>query len=145
MGVPREISAGGVLVRVVRGRPMVAAIRPRGKPAGVWALPKGLVDPGESPAETALREVLEETGVTGRLVQKLGDVKYVYSRGGDRIFKIVSFYLLRAGRGRIGEIDEAMRLEVAEARWLPLEEAPRLLAYRGEREMATLAWERMRS
>jgi len=145
VGVPREISAGGVLVRVVRGRPMVAAIRPRGKPAGVWALPKGLVDPGESPAETALREVLEETGVTGRLVQKLGDVKYVYSRGGDRIFKIVSFYLLRAGRGRIGEIDEAMRLEVAEARWLPLEEAPRLLAYRGEREMATLAWERMRS
>ena len=141
----REISAGGVLVRVVRGRPMLAAIRPQGKPAGVWALPKGLVDPGESPAETAVREVLEETGVGGRLVEKLGDVKYVYSRGGERIFKIVSFYLLRAGRGRIGEIEERMRIEVAEARWLPLEEAPRLLAYRGEREMAARAWERIRA
>ena len=139
----REISAGGVLVRLVRGRPMVAAIRPQGRPAGVWALPKGLVDRGESPAETAVREVLEETGVGGRLVEKLGDVKYVYSRGGERIFKIVSFYLLRAGRGRIGEIEERMRIEVAEARWLPLEEAPRLLAYRGEREMAARAWERM--
>ena len=124
---------------------MLAAIRPQGKKAGVWALPKGLVDPGESPAETAVREVREETGVDGRLVEKLGDVKYVYTRDGERIFKIVSFFLLRAGRGRIGEIDESMRIEVAEARWLPLEEAPRLLAYRGEREMAQLAWEKMRA
>ena len=142
--VAREISAGGVLVRVVRGRPMLAAIRPQGRPPGVWALPKGLVDPGEEPAATAVREVLEETGVHGYLVEKLGDVKYVYSRDGERIFKIVSFYLLRAGRGRIGEIEAPMRIEVAEARWLPLEEAPRLLAYRGEREMAALAWEKMR-
>jgi 8-oxo-dGTP pyrophosphatase MutT (NUDIX family) len=144
-GVAREFSAGGVLVRSVGGRPMLAAIRPQGKKAGVWALPKGLVDPGESPAETAVREVREETGVDGRLVEKLGDVKYVYTRDGERIFKIVSFFLLRAGRGRIGEIDESMRIEVAEARWLPLEEAPRLLAYRGEREMAQLAWEKMRA
>jgi 8-oxo-dGTP pyrophosphatase MutT (NUDIX family) len=143
--VAREFSAGGVLVRSVGGRPMLAAIRPQGKRAGVWALPKGLVDPGESPAETAVREVREETGVDGRLVEKLGDVKYVYTRDGERIFKIVSFYLLRAGRGRIGEIDESMRIEVAEARWLPLEEAPRLLAYRGEREMAALAWEKMQA
>ena len=91
-----------------------------------------------------MREVLEETDVAGRLVEKLGDVKYVYSRGGERIFKIVSFYLLRAGRGRIGEIEESMRIEVAEARWLPLEEAPRLLAYGGEREMAARALERFR-
>jgi 8-oxo-dGTP pyrophosphatase MutT (NUDIX family) len=144
-GVAREFSAGGVLVRSVGGRPMLAAIRPQGKRAGVWALPKGLVDPGESPAETAVREVREETGVDGRLVEKLGDVKYVYTRDGERIFKIVSFFLLRAGRGRIGEIDESMRIEVAEARWLPLEEAPRLLAYRGEREMAALAWEKMQA
>jgi 8-oxo-dGTP pyrophosphatase MutT (NUDIX family) len=134
-----------VLVRNVGGRPMLAAIRPQGKRAGVWALPKGLVDVGESPAETAVREVREETGVDGRLVEKLGDVKYVYTRDGERIFKIVSFYLLHAGRGRIGEIDESMRIEVAEARWLPLEEAPRLLAYRGEREMAALAWEKMQA
>jgi 8-oxo-dGTP pyrophosphatase MutT (NUDIX family) len=139
----REFSAGGVLVRVIRGRPSLAAIRPQGKPEGTWALPKGNLDPGERPEETALREVLEETGVEGRLVEKLGDVKYTYTRrGGVRVFKIVSFYLLRAGRGRIGEIDERMRVEVAEARWLPLDEAPRLLAYGGEREMAVRARDR---
>ena len=131
-------------MRTVRGRTMLAAIRPRGKPEGVWALPKGNIDPGESPAETAVREVREETGVESRLVEKLGDVRYVYTRrGGARIFKVVSFFLLRAGRGRIGEIDESMRIEVAEARWLPLEEAPSLLAYGGEREMAAKALERL--
>ena len=131
-------------MRRTRGRPAVAAIRPRGKAPGTWALPKGNIDPGERPAETALREVLEETGVEGRLVEKLGDVKYTYTRrGGARVFKIVSFYLLRAGRGRLGEIEEAMRVEVAEARWLPLEEAPRLLAYGGERAMAAKALARL--
>ena len=122
---------------------MVAAIRPRGKPEGVWALPKGNLDPGEKPDETALREVYEETGVHGHLVEKLGDVKYTYTRrGGVRVFKIVSFYLLRAGRGRIGDIEESMRIEVAEARWLPLDDAPRLLAYGGEREMVQKARDR---
>ena len=140
----REFSAGGVLVRLVGGRPMVAAIRPQGKPEGVWALPKGKIDAGEDPAETAVREVFEETGVRGSLVQKLGDVKYVYTRRDrERVFKVVSFYLLRAGRGRIGEIEERMRIEVAEARWLPLEEAPRLLAYKGERDMAAEALSRL--
>ncbi len=135
-------------MRTTRGRPMVAVIRPQGRPEGLWALPKGRIDPGESAAEAAVREVHEETGVQGRLVEKLGDVRYVYTASwegakGERIFKVVSFFLLRAGRGRIGEIEDAMRVEVAEARWLPLEEAPRLLAYGGEREMAAKALERI--
>jgi 8-oxo-dGTP pyrophosphatase MutT (NUDIX family) len=142
--VAREFSAGGVLVRTIRGRAMVAAIRPQGKPEGVWALPKGNVDPGETPAETAVREVFEETGVRGSLLEKLGDVKYVYTRrGGERTFKIVSFFLLRAGEGRIDDIEAEMRVEVAEARWLPLDDAPRLLAYTGEREMAVKALDRL--
>jgi 8-oxo-dGTP pyrophosphatase MutT (NUDIX family) len=140
----REFSAGGVLVKTIRGRPMVAAIRPGGK--SVWALPKGNVDAGERPAETAVREVLEETGVHGHVVEKLGDVKYTYTRrGGVRVFKIVSFYLLRAGLGRIGDIEERMRVEVDEARWLPLDEAPQLLAYGGEREMVQRARARFAS
>src|SRR5437773_8900900 len=73
----REFSAGGVVVRTIDGRPHVAVIRPRGKD-GVWALPKGKIDPGESAAETAVREVREETGIEGRLVEKLGDIRYVY-------------------------------------------------------------------
>jgi 8-oxo-dGTP pyrophosphatase MutT (NUDIX family) len=141
--VRREFSAGGVLVRSVRGRPVFAAIRPQGKPEGLWALPKGLIGPGESAQETAVREVLEETGVEGRPLEKLGDVRYVYTWAGERVFKVVSFFLLRAGRGRIGGITDEMRIEVAEARWLPLEDGPRLLAYKGEKEMAQKALERL--
>ena len=137
--MPRELSAGAVVVRRMRGRWWLAAIRPQGKPEGVWALPKGLIDPGEGAAATALREVREETGVEPGEAQRLGDVKYVYSRGGERIFKVVVFYLSRARSGRIDNLDPRMRVEVAEARWLPLDDAPRLLAYRGEREMAERA------
>ena len=126
-------------MRRLRGRWMLAAIRPGGKPAGVWALPKGLVGSGESPEATALREVAEETGVEATSLGKLGDVRYVYTRAGMRIFKVVSFYLLRYRRGRLGDLPPALAFEVAEARWLPLDEAPGLLAYRGEREMAEKA------
>jgi 8-oxo-dGTP pyrophosphatase MutT (NUDIX family) len=135
----REFSAGGVLVRRLRGRWVVAAIRPAGKREGIWALPKGQIGPGDDPAATAVREVEEETGARGRLEQKLGDVRYVFTWDGERIFKVVSFYLLRYTGGRLGELAVEHRHEVAETRWLPLEEAPRLLAYRGEREMAEKA------
>jgi 8-oxo-dGTP pyrophosphatase MutT (NUDIX family) len=137
--VEREFSAGGIIVRRLRGRWWLAAIRPQGKPEGTWALPKGLIDPGETGAETAVREVAEETGLAGRLELKLGDVRYVYARRGVRVFKVVSFFLLRWRGGRIGELPAGMEREVAEARWLPLEEAPLLLAYGGERELAKKA------
>ena len=123
--MPREISSGGVLVRRMRGRWWLAAIRPAGKPPGVWALPKGRVDPGEEAAATAVREVAEETGLAGDLEGKLGDVRYVYTRAGRRIFKVVSFYLLRHRSGRIGEVPAEHRHEVTEVRWLPLADAPR--------------------
>ena len=137
----REFSAGGVLVRRMQGRCWVAAIRPRRDhdQRDVWALPKGLIDPGERGPETAIREAYEETGLRAQLDGKLGDVRYVYTRGGERIFKVVSFFLLRYSSGRIGELPPGMEREVAEARWLPLDDAPRLLSYKGEREMAERA------
>jgi len=135
----REFSAGAVLVRRLSGRWMMAAIRPGGKPAGVWALPKGQIDPGERAEATALREVAEETGVQGRSLGKLGDIRYWFNWQGERVFKVVSFFLVRYERGRLGEIPPEHRHEIAEARWLPLDDAPRLLAYRGEREMAEKA------
>ena len=95
----REFSAGGVLVRRLRGRWWLAAIRPGGRPQGLWALPKGLIGPDESPEDAALREVGEETGLEATPLQKLGDVKYVYTWAGERVFKIVSFFVLRT-RGR---------------------------------------------
>jgi 8-oxo-dGTP diphosphatase len=139
--VRREFSAGVVLVRKMRGRWWFAAVRPQGKREGTWALPKGLVDRGETPAETALREGFEETGVRGRLISKLGDVRYVYTWEGERVFKIVSFFLAHARRGRIGALPPGMEIEVAEARWLQLADGPALLAYKGEREMAAKAVE----
>ncbi|MEX0673297.1 MAG: NUDIX domain-containing protein [Gaiellaceae bacterium] len=135
----REFSAGGVVVRRLRGRWVLAAIRPGGKPEGVWALPKGLIGRGEDPEETARREVEEETGVRARALRKLGDVRYVYTWQGERVFKVVSFYLFRYSGGRLGDLPPALAHEVAEARWLPLEKAPSLLAYGGEREMAERA------
>jgi 8-oxo-dGTP pyrophosphatase MutT (NUDIX family) len=123
----------------MRGRWWFAAVRPQGKRDGVWALPKGLIDEGERPAETALREGFEETGVRSRFAAKLGDVRYVYTWEGERVFKVVSFFLAHALTGRIGELPPGMEREVAEARWLPLDDGPTLLAYKGEREMAATA------
>jgi len=134
-----------VLVRRLRGEWVVAAIRPGGRREGGWALPKGLIDEGEAPADTPVREVAEETGATGRLISKLGDVRYVYTWDGERIFKVVSFFLFRYRSGRLGDIPPEHAHEVAEARWLPLDEAPRLLAYKGEREMAARALDRLGS
>ncbi len=143
LGVRREFSAGGVVVRRLRSRWWLAAIRPAGKPEGTWALPKGLIAPGDSGEATALREVYEETGVEGTSLGKLGDVRYVYTWEGERVFKVVSFFLVRYRRGRIGELPPEHAHEVAEARWLPLDEAPKLLAYKGEREMAEKALSRL--
>jgi 8-oxo-dGTP pyrophosphatase MutT (NUDIX family) len=156
----REISAGGVVVRNKDGEWWMAAIEPpsgpgtrapaKTKPAPtpktkpVFCLPKGLVDPGEKPLEAAVREVREETGITATLVAKLADIKYVYVRSwgdGERVFKIVSFYLLRYESGRIDQIADEMRVEVARAQWIRLEEAAKLLAYRGEKQVARKALE----
>ncbi len=157
----REISAGGVLIRADGEGWQVAVIEPqkeapvkktgtsRGKTSQklLLALPKGLVDPGEKSEATAIREVREETGIAGTPIAKLGDIKYVYVRSwGDRqqVFKVVSFYLLRYASGEIDDIAAEMRIEVKQARWIPLEGAERKLAYRGEKEMVRKAREYLR-
>lgn len=106
----------------------------------VLALPKGHVDPGETPAQAATRELREEAGVEGELVERLGDVRYWYVRGGQRISKVVSFFLFAYGGGDPADHDD----EVLDARWMPLEEACTGLTYPGEREMAARALSRLR-
>lgn len=154
----RETSAGGVVLRKMRGRWYLAVIEPQMdrpkrniKPpktkrtpsdAELIALPKGSVDPGERPEQTALREVREETGVRADIMAKLLDIRYIYVRNwGDRakVSKTVSFYLLLYRSGRLGNIAPAMQVEVQNAFWLPLEEAPGKLSYKGEREVAEKA------
>ncbi|HUJ93744.1 MAG TPA: NUDIX domain-containing protein [Terriglobales bacterium] len=138
---------------------MLAAIEPQrsgpsARPAKrtsqkvLLALPKGLLDPGEEPEQTALREVREETGLNATPIAKLADVKYVYVRSwGDKqkVFKIVSFYLFLYSSGEIDQISREMRIEVKRALWIPLDDAIRKLAYRGERDMARRAQEHLKS
>ncbi len=149
----REISSGGVVLREIDGVWHAALIEPqkeassvttslRKRTRAVLALPKGLVDPGETPQATAVREVREETGLVAEIVAKLADTKYVYVRAwgdGERVFKIVSFYLLRYTSGEIDDVTPAMRIEVKRALWIPLNEASRQLMYSNERKVLRLA------
>lgn len=152
--MPREISAGGVVLRQTSGVWHVALIEPqksepqkeRTKPAKTTrkrsrarlTLPKGLVDAGEKPQAAAVREVQEETGIVAEPVTKLCDNKYVYVRtwgDGARVFKIVSFYLMRYVSGEIDNLASDMRIEVKQALWVPLADAAKQLAYSNERKV----------
>ena len=149
----REISAGGVVVRPTTAGWELAVIEPQKEPSKVTtdkkrahkpvlALPKGLVNRGEKAEETALREVQEETGISSSVVAKITDIKYMYSRtwsDNQRVFKIVSFFLLLYQSGTIDELSPEMRIEVKRALWIPLEGAAARLTYRGEREVSRLA------
>jgi mutator protein MutT len=135
---PREISAGGVVIR----NGDVAVIVPTRRAADgsrVLSLPKGHVDPGETPLQAAEREVREEAGVVAEPVTELGESRYWYRRGGRTIGKSVHFYLFRYRRGNTEDHDD----EVEEARWMPLQDAERDLTYPAEREMVSRAREHL--
>src|SRR3712207_1698769 len=133
-GTSTEVSAGGV---VVRGGDVVVIVPTRRAASGqkVLALPKGHVDPGETPAQAAAREVREEAGVDATLVTELGEVRYWYQRDGRRIPKLVTFFLFDYAGGDVADHDA----EVEEARWVSLDEALATLTYKGEREMVERA------
>ena len=126
MSTEREISYGGVVVRGDEG----IVIVPRGRHR-VLGLPKGGPMDGETPEQTAAREVREETGITARVERRLGQVDYSYRRGGRRIEKTVHFYLCVFEDGDTSDHDH----EVDDARWIPLRDARRRLSYPGERRM----------
>ncbi len=132
METRREISAGGVVYRRRRGRVQVALAARRTRRGDlVWGLPKGEIEPGETPEAAAIREVREETGLETRIEDDLGEIRYVYVWEGVRIRKAVHFFLMRAIGGHVSLHDE----EMEEVRWFPLAEAARAAAYRGERSV----------
>jgi 8-oxo-dGTP pyrophosphatase MutT (NUDIX family) len=126
MPAAQEVSYGGV---VVRGDDVMVIV-PRGR-RRVLSLPKGGRNPGETPEQAAAREVREETGITARVREPLGQVDYVYRRGGNQIAKTVHFYLCEFEAGDTADHDH----EVDDARWMPLAQARRRLNYPGERAM----------
>jgi 8-oxo-dGTP pyrophosphatase MutT (NUDIX family) len=136
MSTETEVSYGGV---VVRGGDVIVIV-PRGR-RRVLGLPKGGQNPGESPEQTAAREVREETGVNVAVREPLGDVQYWYRRGGRRVFKTVHFYLCDYVSGSTADHDH----EVDEARWIPLEEARTALSYPAERRLIAQALSKLRS
>ncbi|HEX9780047.1 MAG TPA: NUDIX domain-containing protein [bacterium] len=129
----RERSAGGVLAREADGRIDVCLVRRERHRRGEWCLPKGHLEPGETAEAAAVREVEEETGLTGRIVEPLGTIRYQFRLrpDGARVRKSVTFFLMAAeGSGAPGPRDQT---EVVEAGWLPLAEALARAAYAGER------------
>jgi 8-oxo-dGTP pyrophosphatase MutT (NUDIX family) len=134
----QEFSAGGLVVhdgRVV----VIVPVKRAADGARVLGLPKGHPDGVETPEQAARREVAEEAGVTGELIEELGDVTYRYERKGRRITKVVRFYLFEYRGGDLADHDH----EVEEARWMPLAQAARELSYAGEREMVQRAMSRV--
>jgi 8-oxo-dGTP pyrophosphatase MutT (NUDIX family) len=133
-----EHSAGGVVIRGDRGAYEVAlGARRTRKGELAWGLPKGLVESGEDPERTALREVREETGLEAELRAPLGEISYWYVWEGDRVRKRVSFFLMDAVGGDTALHDH----EMEDVQWFPLAEAPRVASYRSERDVLRRAAE----
>lgn len=133
--IKKRISSGGIVFRIREGRTEVVIVSVRGRS---WCLPKGIIDAGETPPVTALREVREETGLTGEILDKIGQVSYWYFIKEEmiRVHKTVHFYLLKYLEGNTDDHDN----EVDEALWIPIEEALEKLSYKSEKEIMRKAF-----
>jgi 8-oxo-dGTP pyrophosphatase MutT (NUDIX family) len=138
METRHEVSAGGVVYRTgVDGIEICLAARRTRRGELAWGLPKGAVEPDETPEQAALREVLEESGLVAEIEHDLGTIRYFYVWDGVRVRKQVRFFLMRATGGDVADHDE----EMEDVRWFPARRAAKRAAYRGEREVVERAVE----
>ncbi|MGH2723565.1 MAG: NUDIX hydrolase [Actinomycetota bacterium] len=132
MKTRRQVSSGGVVVRSgPRGPEVLLASRKTRRGDLVWGLPKGLVERGEAPEQTATREVEEETGYRATVRQPLGDISYWFVWGGERVHKTVHFFLMEATGEDPGPRDH----EMEEVEWFPLDEARRVAGFDSEKDI----------
>lgn len=136
--IKTQVSSGGVIFRRTDGNDVEIALVAV-KDGKVWSLPKGIVEKGEEASETAVREVREETGLSGRVVKKIGDISYWYYIKEDnaKCRKTVHFYLLEYTGGTTSDHN----WEVDEAEWFPINEALEKLSYKGDKEIVQKAKE----
>lgn len=132
----RAFSAGGVVFKVEKNSIFVLLISTRG--GHVWALPKGLIEKGESPEKAAIREIEEETGIKGRIVDELGEVSYWFRLKDEKYFKTVKYYLVQYSEGSINP-----DFEVDSAEWFEIDEALKRLTYKSDREILEKAMEKL--
>ena len=138
MQTRHEVSAGGVVYRTGdAGNEICLAARRTRRGELAWGLPKGNVEPEETPEAAAVREVLEETGLDAEIEHDLGTIRYFYVWEGVRVHKQVRFFLMRGTGGDVADHDE----EMEDVRWFPLGRVVRRAAYRGEREVLERALE----
>ena len=137
----KQTSAGGVIYKKNDSSIQIALISVRNGQA--WCLPKGIVDKGETTEETAVREVREETGLNGRIIDALGEINYWYFVKEENIKcrKKVYFYLMEYVSGDTADHD----FEVDEAGWFPLEIALEKVSYKGDRMVIEKAIEKLRT
>jgi 8-oxo-dGTP pyrophosphatase MutT (NUDIX family) len=132
-----QVSAGGVAFRLVDSQPQIAIVSVN--PSQRWQLPKGLIDEGETEEQAAIREVREESGIDGEILEKIETVEYWYfaTKKGERVrfHKLVHFFLLKYISGDVADHDH----EVAESRWVSIDEAIEMLEFKGEKDVTKKA------
>lgn len=139
LAVANETSAGGVIVRVENGQPYVAVIARRNRAGHLeWCLPKGHLEGSETPAQAAVREVAEETGIFGRALRHLTTIDYWFSGRHNRIHKVVHHFLLEALSGTIG-VEGDPDHEAEKAEWVLMDTVTSRLAYPNERKIVQIA------
>jgi len=122
-------SSGGIIFKKQKNGTNVAlCARGRGK---IWCLPKGLIEKGEKAEDTAKREVKEETGLTGKLIDKIGDIDYWFIWKDTKIHKVVHFYLFKYLSGKTSDHD----FEVDDVKWFEIDDAIKTLTYKNEAEI----------
>lgn len=138
-----ETSAGGIVVDHSQVPPHAAVIARLNRLGNLeWCLPKGHLENDETAEQAAVREIAEETGIRGRVVQELGTIDYWFSVEGKRVHKVVHHYLLEAIGGRL-TIEEDPDGEAVDVAWVTLDELVNRLAFPNERRIAREAFERL--